>query len=280
MTVRNKTDQYVYNLSMKAILLSLILLAYSGCTALAVESVPASEDGQNPARTTLLVELFTSEGCSSCPPAEELLARLEKEQPFPDAELVTLAFHVDYWDDLGWKDKFASPLFTQRQKVYDWKFRTGQIYTPQMVIDGDIELVGSREKDAVKAIKKSIRNKKASIELDLNKLELSISITAIPGHGDSSVYVALAEDGLSSSIKRGENAGRNLKHVSVVRELRGVGRVAAANSEFEGTITLSPSTDWNSENVKVVVFVQDNASRVIHGVSTIPLNVLVKGEDG
>lgn len=280
MRVRNKTSRYVYNFSMKAIVFIFLFMVNQACAAHAIETGPDSETTKTVVKQTLLVELFTSEGCSSCPPAEELLARFESEQPFADAELVTLAFHVDYWDDLGWKDKYASPLFTQRQRVYDRKFRTGQIYTPQMVVDGDIEFIGSREKDARKAIKKSVRNKKAKIELDLDGLELSISITEIPEHGDSSIYVALAEDGLSSNIKKGENAGRNLEHVSVVRELRGIGRIAAANSRFDGTITLIPRTDWNPDNVKVIVFVQDNASRVIHGVSRVPLRVPVKGEDG
>lgn len=227
-------------------------------------------------KQTVLVELFTSEGCSSCPPAERVLAKLETEQPFAEAELITLAFHVDYWNNLGWKDKFALPLFTQRQKAYDRKFQTGKIYTPQMIVDGDIEFVGSKMDIAEKAIKKSLENKKAEIQIDAVDQKLKVKITDIPKHEDASVYLAFAEDDLSSDVRRGENAGKNLKHVSVVRILQAIGRIMPQDKSFELETNLQIQTDWKKENLKAIVFVQENKSRKILGVQQLKLSSRAK----
>ncbi len=276
MAVRNKTGPHVYNLVMKALLVSLLLSMVTGCSAQAVErSGPGIGKDDVPkavSRTPVLVELFTSEGCSSCPPAEDLLARFDREQPFENAELITLAFHVDYWDDLGWKDKYASALYTQRQRIYDRKFRTGQIYTPQMVVDGEIEFVGSREKEARKSIEKSVKAPKASIKLSIDEMKLRISITDIPSREQATVYVAFAEDALGSDVKAGENAGKTLEHVSVVRELRAVGLIPKDDQEFEAAVPLRLDPDWNINNIRIIVFIQENSTRRVHGVSRISLN--------
>ncbi len=273
MAVRNKTGPHVYNLVMKALLVSLLLSMVTGCSAQAVErSGPGIGKDDLPkavSRTPVLVELFTSEGCSSCPPAEDLLARFDREQPFENAELITLAFHVDYWDDLGWKDKYASALYTQRQRIYDRKFRTGQIYTPQMVVDGEIEFVGSREKEARKAIEKSVRSPKASIKLSIDEMKLKISITDIPGRDQATVYVAFAEDDLGSDVKTGENAGKTLKHVSVVRELRAIGRIPEKGQGFEAQVPLPLDRQWEMNNIRIIAFIQENSTRRVQGVSRI-----------
>lgn len=274
MGVRNKTGAYVYNLSMKGLVILLTLIAFTGCSAEAVErtSIQSARD-RSPTlfKTPVLVELFTSEGCSSCPPAEELLARYDRDQPFEDVELITLAFHVDYWDELGWKDEFASALFTQRQSLYARKFRTGRIYTPQMVVDGDIQFVGSREKDALKAIKKSVKQPKALIDLAIAEHKLNISISELSSDQASTVFVAFAEDGLGSDVVGGENAGKSLQHVSVVRELRAIGLISGNDRGFEASVPLPTDRDWNLENVRVIVFIQENSTRSVLGVSRVAL---------
>ncbi len=111
-------------------------------------------------KSPVLVELFTSEGCSSCPPADRVLAQLETEQPNKNAEIITLALHVDYWDNLGWKDKFSSALYSQRQSVYGQALKLNQVYTPQMVVDGQKQFVGSNLSEANKAITESAKIRK------------------------------------------------------------------------------------------------------------------------
>lgn len=257
---------------MKLFFLLLLVFASSCAAQQAATLSDGSESAGAGSRQPVLVELFTSEGCSSCPPAEKNLAYLEKEQPFDGAEIITLAFHVDYWDDLGWKDRFASPLFTQRQRVYDRKFRTGNIYTPQMVVDGEAEFVGSKLEKAEKAILNAARSEKAEIGLRILDGTVSIAITDIPDTGDSTIYLAIAEDGLSSDVRRGENAGKNLAHVSVVRSLSGIGRISAGETKFESrSIFLSIPGDSVEQNLKVIVFIQENASRRIRGVKAVRL---------
>lgn len=222
-------------------------------------------------RQPVLLELFTAEGCPSCPFAEQNLAFLQIEQPYREAEIITLAFHVDYWDGSGWKDPYASPLFTQRQKVYDRKFRTGNIYTPQMVVDGDIEFVGTKIEKAEKAITRSVGNDKAGISLSLAGGKLSVSISGIPRIDAATVYLAIAQDGISSDISRGENAGKTLSHVSVVRSLTGIGRTDAGSRSFSASTNLSIPSDWDRGSLKAVVFVQENHNRKIHGAGWIAI---------
>ncbi|NNE65702.1 MAG: DUF1223 domain-containing protein [Pyrinomonadaceae bacterium] len=238
-----------------------------GCTAQAFERDFTDDSVKKSFSKSLLVELFTSEGCSSCPPAEALLARYETEQPFEPVEIITLAFHVDYWDGLGWKDKYASPLFTQRQKVYDRKFRTGQIYTPQMVVDGDIEFIGSREKAAKKAVKKASKRQKANITVVVTDKKVNVSVVGLRNEEPATVYLAFAEDGLGSRVEAGENAGKELTHVSLVRELRGIARVQTDAGSYSGLFDLNLKEEWSSENLRIVAFVQENFSRDVVAVT-------------
>jgi hypothetical protein len=258
---------------MRIVLTAILLGVFTACSSGFVKPTSAATAVPliRTTKTPILVELFTAEGCSSCPPAEALLAKYQNEQPFEDAELITLAFHVDYWDYIGWKDKYASPLFTQRQRVYDRKFRTGKIYTPQMIVDGNIEFIGSREKDALKAFKKAAQTDKASITLAVDGEKISVSVKNLTSEEISTLYIAVAEDNLNSDIRNGENAGRNLTHLSVVRKLIGAGRIPANSAEFKMDYTIQTQPDWNRENLKLVVFVQENQSRSVLAVSQIDL---------
>src|SRR3954468_6648160 len=136
-----------------------ILLLAAGVAALGLSgrlalysAQPAPDNGQ---RVPVLVELFTSEGCSSCPPADRFLMRLENEQPVPGAEIIVLGQHVDYWDQQGWRDRFSSSQYTERQNQYAESFGNDQVYTPEMVVDGRREFSGSDESKAFKAIAES-----------------------------------------------------------------------------------------------------------------------------
>lgn len=267
---------------MKIILTLIAALSFFGLIAYSFEKpnpareaakISANERAENfPAKekTPVLVELFTSEGCASCPPADKTLALLEKEQPSADAEIITLSLHVDYWNNLGWKDEFSSALFSQRQAIYGQKFRINAIYTPQMIVDGTRQFVGNNLNEAQKAISESARTPKANIELSgAADGKLKVKISEIPAHENASIYLAIAEDNLSSNVRRGENGGRTLEHASVVRELKPLGRILPPDKNFSVEITPEIQTNWKRENLKAVVFVQENQSRKILGVNRL-----------
>ena len=259
---------------MKSAIIFLFIIFSAGCSMQTVESQKQMEN--SPSETAnmqpkqmVLVELFTSEGCSSCPPADKALIFLQNEQPVPQAEIITLSFHVDYWNYLGWKDEFSSPLFSQRQENYGRKFKISSIYTPQMVVDGQKEFVGNNSGNAVNAVLEAAKLKKAKVELVLSDNLLKINITEISKTENATVFVVIAEDNLASKVKRGENSGQVLEHASVVRELKSVGSVNNSNSTFSAETTLQIQSNWKKENLKIIVFVQENESRKILGVSRI-----------
>lgn len=224
------------------------------------------------ARQPVLVELFTSEGCSSCPSADKNLAFLEKQQPVTKADIITLAFHVDYWDRLGWKDRFSSPLYSRRQEEYSTALKLESSYTPQMIVDGRAEFVGSNGGRATDEILKATENAKAQVVIVIEGGKVKVKIDGAPNHGESTVYAAIAEDGISSRVERGENSGMTLEHVSVVHELKALGMITSSDSKFEGTLDVPANKDWKPENLKVVVFVQENEGRKIIGAGRASLS--------
>jgi len=231
-------------------------------------------------RAPVIVELFTSEGCSSCPPADQLLARLEAGQPVSGALIIPLSEHVDYWNRLGWADPYSSGSFSERQSEYARVFSTDGVYTPQMVVDGRAEFVGSNSDEARRAIAEAARRPKAEIQLELKsgveshgQLALSIRIEPLAGlntEDTSEVILAITENGLSSSVSRGENAGRKLTHTAVVRKLKSLG-VLEKGKGFSTTVPTDIESAWKSENVRAVVFVQERASRRILGAAITTL---------
>jgi len=258
----------------KSAIVFIILIFSTACGVNTVESQKRKENPQsaipNPqSKQPVLVELFTSEGCSSCPPADRALAFLDKEQPYPQAEIITLALHVDYWNDLGWKDEFSAPLFTQRQELYAEKMKLDSTYTPQMIVDGKIEFVGSDSGKAAKAITEAAKVQKGKIEIIKNNDKLTVKITDLPAHESSNVFLAIAEDNLVSNVARGENSGKKLEHQSVVRELKSIGTLNPQEKTAEIETILQFNQNWKKENLKIVVFVQENDSRKILGVGRI-----------
>lgn len=219
----------------------------------------------------VLVELYTSEGCFSCPPADKLLSFLNKEQPFAQADVITLELHVDYWDSHGWKDEFSSAIFSRRQDLYARALRINSTYTPQMIVDGRAEFIGSNLSKAQKAILDATKTPKAKIELARQKDSLKINISDMPEHQNATVFLAIAEDNLASNVRGGENSGKKLEHTSVVRELKSLGMLTPEQKNLEIEIILQTQPNWKTENLKLVVFVQENASRKILGVNRINL---------
>ena len=227
--------------------------------------------------SAVLVELFTSEGCSTCPPADKLLAAMEETQPIKGVQIVALGEHVDYWNRLGWKDPFSSAQFTQRQTEYARALHIEDIYTPQMVVDGRTEFIGSNADTAREAIAKAAGTAKANINLTVkgsaaNAITLVTQIENLPAvtSGDTAdVMLAITESGLSSKVLRGENSGKELAHSVVTRRLVKIGSVTAKSFSAERPVELSPA--WKRQNLKAVVFVQERGGRRVLGVAAIKL---------
>jgi hypothetical protein len=224
--------------------------------------------------TPVLVELFTSEGCSSCPPADALLMRLGRTQPVREASAIVLEEHVDYWDRLGWKDPFSSEAATARQEEYGEAFGGQQVYTPQMVVDGHAEFVGNSEGEALRAVRAAGSAPKPAVHLswaDGGILAIHVEPLTNATRGDTAqVILALAENMLHSDVKRGENAGRALEHDGVVRQLITVGKPDAGSTGFSSTIAVREGHEWNRANLRAIVFVQERHSRRVLAVAAIP----------
>lgn len=217
----------------------------------------------------IIVELFTSEGCSSCPPADTLLIELIREQPVKGATVIGLSEHVDYWDRLGWKDPFSDRLFTQRQSAYARLAGANDIYTPQIIVDG-VDLVIGHDRPAVlDAIRRAAAREKRPVTLEWSAdAALSVAVDRSPRTVNSTVFLAVTEDGLRTSVKRGENSGRTLDHAAVARRLIQIGKTDK-DGGFEGAVPVSIAPAWNRPHVRVVVFVQNDKSGRIEAASTI-----------
>jgi hypothetical protein len=226
-------------------------------------------------RVPVLVELFTSEGCSSCPPADALLAQLDRAQPVTGAEVIALEEHVDYWNSLGWKDPFSSREFTARQEGYALRFGSTP-YTPQMVVDGQTEFVGSDQRRAEEAIASAARAPKVEVSLQLfsgpgshEETTATVRVAALPADAreGGEVRWAVLEDGLSSRVTAGENEGRHLQHRAVVRQLRSLGRCEAGRP-FQAAAEIAMAPGWRRGNLRVVVFVEGLPTRRILGAAS------------
>ena len=245
-----------------ALLIVLAACMADSCTTRAAD-VPT-------ARPAVVVELFTSEGCSSCPPAEAVLADLAEADAVDGVQIIPLGMHVDYWNYLGWGDRFSSPQFSDRQQRYSQIFNSNEVYTPQMIVDGTEQFVGSDRQKAIAAITNAASQAKGTIAIeqtpdfkDGSSVACKISVDGIHRSGGEAVDVVLAitEDDLSSDVPRGENAGQTLRHTAVVRALR---RVATINSTdalpFSASTIISVQPAWRADHLHVAVFVQDRQS--------------------
>jgi hypothetical protein len=259
-----------------SILAAAMALAIASDHQLVTRPAPFDRSGK---RTPVLVELFTSEGCSSCPPADQVLAQLQESQPVANAVVIPLSEHVDYWNYIGWADPFSSPAFSERQRAYARALRLEQVYTPQMVISGQAEFVGSDRSRALAAIRAAARAPQADVQAKPanapdSPATLDVRVDNLPPvrQGDKAeVLLAITEDGLSSSVSRGENAGRRLAHTAVVRSMRALGE-ARAGHVFTASPRMSLERSWKSGSLSAVVFVQEQASGRVLGAVRVPLS--------
>jgi len=270
---------------MRLRLLNIMLVAISFSMMLSFGLLRGKDKGASgPAssaapRTPVLIELFTSEGCSSCPPADVLLGQLDRLQPVPTADLIVLSEHVDYWDDIGWKDPYSSRQFSLRQSDYARRFRLDGPYTPQMVVDGDSQVIGSDEHEALRAIGSAAKIAKVPVGLSSPHLEaanmLSVHVAVGPAISpakpiSAQVLIALADDSDQSSVRRGENAGRTLKHVAVVRSLTQVGTTDASGALSKDVSVNTGNA--NLQNLRIVAIVQEKNGWRVLGVGSTRLS--------
>jgi hypothetical protein len=175
------------------------------------------------AERPVVVELFTSQGCSSCPPADAYLRELTKDR----RDVLALAFHVTYWDRLGWKDPFSLPAATQRQDVYGRRFGDGS-YTPEIVVDGAASMVGSDRRDVGSAIENAKRNGRTAAAVSVSKSGEQVSIQVGAGNGSGRILLIGFDREHTTAVGRGENSGRTLTEANVVRSIRSVGQWSGA----------------------------------------------------
>lgn len=220
-----------------------------------------------------VVEVFTSQGCNSCPPAEELLSEIERDARERGQPVFALGFHVDYWDYLGWADPFADPAYTARQEAYARAFGTGRLYTPQMVVNGTVEFVGSDRRAAASAIASALTAAAAtpltlSVEdgaHDGRRVAVNYQIERPPAR--AVLNVAIVERGLESEVARGENAGRTLRQDNVVRAFTSAGLDAGP-----GRVELDLPPDLDPRHASVVGYVQNDGHAAVVGAAAVDLS--------
>ncbi len=263
-----------------ALLTSVVALA--AATGVAAFTTHTTAAGTEQARIPVLVELFTSEGCSSCPPADELLRQLLRNQPVPGVEVVAISEHVDYWNRLGWRDPFSSAQYSERQSDYARALGSAQVYTPQLVVDGQRQVIGNDSAAVRGALAAAVATPRARVSVGASRSgdgkTMSIRVliddlSAEVAAGDPSidVLVAVVEDGLTSNVSRGENARRELHHDAVARLMNRLGTVStsAPTAELSGVVELPQGSRGP---LRVIAFLQRRAGLQVVGVAASRLN--------
>lgn len=265
----NRARRWFVIVRMKRVIVTLALFAIS-CGRSAESAPPPDSDG------VALVELFTSQGCSSCPPADALLSRLDAE-PALRGRVIPLSFHVDYWNHIGWSDPFSKRDWSERQRGYS-RTLGGDVYTPQLVVNGTRGMVGSSERAVRDAIKTALAEK-PSARLAVSAMSTASGSLAIDVSGSQStdatleVWVALVEDSLVTRVGRGENGGRTLRNDNVVRLLdRAMTLPPKGDAAAHIEMRLDPA--WRLEHLEVVAFAQSPKSSKVHGAAATRVPVL------
>ena len=203
-----------------------------------------------------VIELFTSEGCSSCPPADKLLETIDKE--YAGKNVLVLSYHVDYWNKLGWKDEFSNAENTARQNYYANHFRLNSIYTPQAVVNGTTEFVGSDRNKMTNTIEQSKKiNKTITLSASVDNNKVMVDYKVNDQSGGESMLIALVQKQATTEVKRGENGGRKLHHINIVREFQLVKN--KSNIEFE--------LPGEKNNFFIVALLQNEGTGSIDGYS-------------
>ena len=250
-------------------------------TLLAAEGVAQTAPGN-----AVLLELFTSQGCSSCPPADRLLTDLA-DSPELRGKIVPLAFHVDYWNYIGWRDPFSDKQWSERQQHYSEAFKSSRIYTPQMVVNGSMEFVGSDRKRARREIAAALEAPPlATIEIELARDEeradlivahIRVSLLRPVSVKELDVMVAAFESRLETTVTRGENARKTLHNNFVVRLLTKIHTLAPATTDsWEGEIPVKALQGWKEPHLGIAVFLQDPDTRKVYAAAQHRLEVAVQ----
>jgi hypothetical protein len=226
----------------------------------------------NAARRPVLVELFTSEGCSSCPPADALLAKLDETQFVPGAQAIVLSEHVTYWNQDGWHDPFSSDALTDRQKEYQNRFGLSDVYTPQAVVDGAVQMVGSDVRKLASAVEQAAAAVKPELAIQDAQWSGNAVKFSVKGAADSKtkLMAALAEDSAETAVKAGENKGQNLHHVAVVRVMQEMGKGADDGRAL--TLKAPGSNPGQSGPMRLVVFLADRHNGHVLAVAERPVS--------
>jgi hypothetical protein len=237
-----------------------------GLIALALTPACLLQAAWTLARPGVLIELFTSEGCSSCPPADDLLARIDKVGQQNGTALIVLSEHVDYWNHDGWTDPYSSPEFSKRQQLYAKRFPDLGVFTPEMIVNGESAFVGSDGRKAQQEILKAAAGATPGIEIaDLARGaggSLSFLLTA-RGKKGTRVMVALADGRDTTEVRRGENAGRTLSHVAVARVLREAGRIGK-DRQYRQIVRFAVPPGAGNHGLRVIAFLsQGEAGKVL-----------------
>ena len=256
----------IKNLWLSACFITILGLAACGQDKGSVKKDTAKISGKGFA----VLELFTSEGCSSCPPADELLAKIQKEAQGKD--IYVLAYHVDYWDRLGWKDVFSNADYSKRQQQYGSWFNSSQIYTPQLIVNGKAEFVGSDEA----AIRNAISNQlttKANISLVLHAQpdggKLKVHYQASSAVKGSNLLIAVVQKNAQTKVERGENAGNILSHVQIVRQVQN----EPLSSTGDGNSIVELPKGFDTQTWEVIGLIQDQSNGEILGAAKADLGV-------
>ncbi|MFL6192893.1 MAG: DUF1223 domain-containing protein [Thermoanaerobaculia bacterium] len=240
---------------------------------------PRGGSGDTPGAA--VVELFTSQGCSSCPPADRLLSKLSRDPKY-QGRVIPLSFHVDYWNQIGWTDPFSSARWSERQKAYAGRvFHVNRIYTPQVVVNGRAECVGNSEAKVLQRIGDALNAEPAArVSLAVEpptadgrlKVKVGARLARAAGSGDLDLWVAIYESGLATEVKAGENASRLLRNDHVVRRLeKALSLPGTVGAEKSGEIQLGIDKRWRTESLGVAAFLQDPATLAIHGSAARPV---------
>jgi hypothetical protein len=248
-----------------------LFLAVSAA-GLQLAAVGQSAPAAAAAKPAVIAELFTSEGCSSCPPADALLADLDQRKTFAGVPVIVLSEHVDYWNHDGWHDPFSSDTWTQRQNAYNERFRLESVYTPQMVIDGTQQVTGSNGGSVAHAIETAAAQP-GKITLEItdaswsgNTLHATVAVADLPQAALKGVnlYAVLADDEDTSNVARGENSGRTLKHVSVVRVMQKVSALHGPNAQ---PVQIALPGNAAHSKMRLIVFAQKGQNGQIFGAA-------------
>lgn len=284
----------------RVVVLAAVTLSLAAAVAVAAALSAAASDPAKgaPGHGAVVVELFTSQGCSSCPPADRLLSRLQGDSRAAGGAVIPLAFHVDYWNRLGWSDPFSSAAWSQRQMSYAKAFHSNRIYTPQLVVGGRSECVGSEEREVMRRIHEALAAEPDG-EVTLGapaaanaggagsgagataaagksaRVTVSARLLRGVGGGSQEVWVALTESGLTTAVKAGENASATLHDDHVVRRLvKAFTLPPTAGAASSAEVALPLDSSWNGAALQVVAFIQDPRSLAIHGAAARPLAAL------